>query len=312
MRVVVIGAGGVGGYLAHRLASAGHAVGVIARGAHLAAIRADGLTLLAPDGSRSTVQPAIATEDGAAAGPADLAIFAVKGQDLDGAIATARPALADGGHALSMLNGVEGPDRLAAAFGADRALIGIARISSVIEAPGVVRQVTAMASFTVGDHEGRQDRPPVPAIRALFSAAGIDTPACADVAADLWRKLSNLAPIAAVTAGARTDIGTARSSPALRALLEDLIAEVLAVAAARGIALPSDTAARGMAAIDRLPAEMRASLAHDLAAGKPLETDWLSGAVVRLGADAGVAAPAHQAVAALLAPYRNGAAMGAG
>ena len=101
MRIAIIGAGGVGGYLAARLAADGAEVAVLARGAHLAAIRAHGLTLVESDGTAQTVRPAVATDRGEELGPADLAIFAVKGQDMAGAIAAARPALAEGGHALS-------------------------------------------------------------------------------------------------------------------------------------------------------------------------------------------------------------------
>jgi len=308
MRVAVIGAGGVGGYLAHRLIAGGAEVAVLARGAHLDAIRAQGLTLIEHDGTEEAQRPAIATDRGAEIGPADLAIFAVKGQDLGGAIAEAREIVVGECMALSLLNGVEGPGMLAHAFGRDRALAGIARISAFIEAPGRVAKVTEFAGFTIGDMDGRQDRAPVPTIRALFHAAGIRAPDCADVTAELWLKCVQLTALAGVTAGGRCDIATARAVPELRALMQRLIAETIAVAAARGIALPEDTAARTMHSLDRLPGQMRASLAHDLAAGKPLETDWLNGAVARLGAKAGVATPAHETVAALLAPYRDGAA----
>lgn len=306
MRVAVIGAGGVGGFIAHRLAAAGVAVSVLARGAHLAAIRAQGLTLVAADGAVST-EPVAAAERGDALGAADLAVFAVKGQDMASAIEAARPVLADGGHALSLLNGVDGPGMLADAFGRARALIGIARISAFIEAPGRIRTATPWARFTVGDMEGGQDRAPVPEIRAAFQAAGLDMPESADVRADLWAKFVQLTALAAATAGARTDIGTVRSVPELAALVETLVEEALAVARAHGIALPEDTGARTMRSFETLPHGMRASLAHDLAAGKRLETDWLSGAVVRLGREAGVPTPAHRTVAALLAPYRDGA-----
>ncbi len=310
LRVAVVGAGGVGGYLAHRLIAAGHAVAVLARGAHLAAIRERGLTLADDHSGEETLRPAAASDRGEDLGPADLAVFAVKGQDLDGAIEAARPILSDGGHALSLLNGVEGPERLAAAFGPARALAGIARISAVIEAPGRVRKVTPWASFTIGTLDGRQDRAPVPELLALLRDAGITAPDCADVRADLWRKFVGLSAFSAVTAGARADIATVLATPELRALLERLIDEALALAAARGVDLGAEAKAAQMTASEGLPGAMRASLAHDLAAGKPLEIDWLSGAVARLGAEAGLETPAHRTVAALLAPYRTGAPAG--
>ena len=310
MRIAIIGAGGVGGYLAHRLAAAGEEVAVLARGPHLAAIRERGLTLADDHAGEAAVRPALATDDGGEIGPADLAVFTVKGQDMAGAIEAARPVMAGGGHALSFLNGVEGPGMLADTFGRSRALQGIARISALIEAPGRVRKVTRFARFLIGDMDGRQDRAPVPAIRETFAAAGIDAPDCADVCVELWMKAVQLTTLAAITAGARCDIATARATPELMELAATLVAEAAGVARACGIRLPDDSEKTTLASLEKLPDGMRASLAHDLAAGKRLETDWLSGAVARLGAEAGVATPAHRMVAALLAPYRDGAAPG--
>ncbi|MGR3716425.1 MAG: ketopantoate reductase family protein, partial [Thermohalobaculum sp.] len=134
MRFAIIGTGGIGGYLAAKLIAAGADVAVLARGAHLAAIRDKGLTLRdADDGADGeiTVRPAIATDDGEALGVADVAVFAVKGQDLAIAIETARPAIGPQTLALPFLNGVEAHALLAEAYGADRALIGVAQISAL-------------------------------------------------------------------------------------------------------------------------------------------------------------------------------------
>lgn len=306
-RIAIIGAGGVGGYLAHRLCAAGHEVAVLARGAHLAAIRARGLTLAdTGDAAPETVRPAIATEDPGEIGPVDLAVFAVKGQDMEDAVAASAPLMAAGGHAVSFLNGIEGPEVLARAYGRDRALQGIARISAVIEAPGTIRKFTEFANYVIGDMDGGQGRAPVPEIRALFEAAGIGAPECADVTEALWVKFVGLTAFAAITAGARTDCATMLAVPELRDLTEALIDECIAVATARGVSLSPEAKADTLSFMATLPAAMRASLAHDLSAGKRLETDWLSGAVVRLGAELGVATPAHRTVAALLAPYRDG------
>jgi len=305
MQIAIIGAGGVGGYLAHRLIEAGHEVSILARGRHLAAIRDAGLVLDAGDGGRAA-KPALATDDPGALGASDLVIVAVKGQDLPPLIPRLGPVMGDAGIALPFLNGVDAPDMLARAFGPDRALIGTARISAYIDGPGRVRQVTEHASFTFGTLEGRQSVAPVPAIREAFEAAGITAPAHPDLRVELWQKFIALTAIAAVTAASRCDIGRAMATPELKALLGRLMEECVAVGRARGIAVPEGVVAKSMAFMATLPPEMRASLAHDLAAGKPLELDWLSGAVVRLGDEVGVDAPAHRTVTALLALYRAG------
>lgn len=306
MRYAIIGAGGVGGYLAVKLAAAGQEVAVLARGAHLEAIRERGLTLR--DGeTETTIQPTAASDDGAELGSADVAIFTVKGQDLAGAIESARPVLGPETLALPFLNGVEAPGILAEAFGPARAAVGIARISAYIESPGVVRKATPSADFLIGGHDGGQDDPRIGRALDEFRAAGILAPERRDVRLDLWQKFVFLTAVSATTAGARCDLGTVRGTPELWSLFRRLVEEVAAVARACGVAMDPDAADRAVAAAEKMPADMRASLAHDLAAGKRLETDWLSGAVVRLGRESGVETPSHAAVAALLAPWRDGA-----
>ena len=120
MRYAIIGTGGIGGYLAARLVEAGHEVAVLARGAHLAAIRENGLTLRPHEAEAVSVRPAVATDKGAELGAADVVIFAVKGQDLAAAIEEARPAMGPESVALPFLNGVEAPARLARRRPADR------------------------------------------------------------------------------------------------------------------------------------------------------------------------------------------------
>ena len=305
LRYAVIGTGGIGGYIAARLVAAGADVAVLARGAHLSAIRDKGLTLRDADGE-ITVDPAVATDDGEELGAADVTIFAVKGQDLATAIEAARPAIGPETLALPFLNGVEAHSLLAGAYGADRALVGIAHISALIAGPGVIQKASPFADFYIGGLDGRQDAPRVAEIIGNFRAAGIGAPDRKDVLVDLWQKFVFLTALSGTTAGARADIGTVRDTPELWALYRRLAEEAAAVGRARGVALAEDAIDKAVYFAERLPAEVRASLAHDLAAGKPLEIDWLSGAVARLGREAGVETPSHAAVAALLAPWREG------
>ncbi|MEM9782509.1 MAG: 2-dehydropantoate 2-reductase [Pseudomonadota bacterium] len=310
MRVSVVGAGGVGGMLAVRLAAAGTPVGVIARGAHLAAMQDGPLVLQTPE---ETVEaPATAAADGAALvaamgtpGPEDIVVFAVKGQDLDGAMEAAAPLMAGGAPVLPFLNGVEATARLDARYGSGRSLIGIARIGAHIGTPGRIMQTTPRASYVIGLPDGSQDGAAA-AVRRCFQNAGITVPDCEDVRLELWRKFSMLAPFAGTTAGARTDAVGVCATPALLDLYRALSEEVVALAAAEGVALPADTTEQGISMIGRFQPGVRSSMSHDLDVGKPIELDWLNGAVVRLSAAHGLAAPANAAVAALLTPFRDG------
>lgn len=307
MDILMIGAGGVGGFLAARLIPAGHSVSFLARGAHLDAIRAKGLRLV-ENGVETVAHPVAAADDLAKLPPADLAVFAVKGQDLDGVIAAYRPHARADTLVLPFQNGVDAPDLLAAAFGADNTLTGVARIFSNITAPGVVTQYGGANSFTIGDYSGHQAGPRVAAVIGAFRASGITVPDCADVTVDLWRKFVLFNAVSGATAAARCRMRDIRANPELFVFFRGLMEEVEAVARARGVALPENVVEETLRFAAKLPDEARSSTAHDLDHGKPIEVDRICGAVARMGRELGVATPNSAAVAALLAPWRNGGA----
>ncbi|MGM0586730.1 MAG: ketopantoate reductase family protein [Pseudomonadota bacterium] len=305
MRVCVFGAGGIGGYLAVRLAAAGNPVSVVARGAHLAAIREKGLALEERSGRRTVVEVA-ASDDAVALGAQDLVIFAVKAHQLEGAIAQAGPLMEGGAVALPILNGVAATPMLEAAFGEGRALIGVARISAEITEPGVIGRLDAETGVILGDREGRQDTEPAASVRAMLNEAGAPAPESRDVRADLWAKLVTWNGGGTLSAAARCDFGTIQRTPELRALYRRLLDEALAVALAEGAPLATDLAEKAAGRLDAMSPEIRSSMAADLEAGKPLELDYLTGAVARMGRELGVPVPATEAMAAVLAPYRDG------
>jgi 2-dehydropantoate 2-reductase len=303
MRVAVVGAGGVGGYLAGRLVCAGVDTVVVARGAHLAAIRERGLTLKEPDGA-ATRRPALATDDPAAAGPCDAVLVAVKGQDLGG-LALA-PLLGPETVVAPFLNGVEATERLDAALGAGRSLAGVARISATITAPGEVTRHSGWARFEIGEPDGART-PRLARLAALLEGAGIAVETPADPMRALWSKFLMLGPFSGVTALARCDAATLRAEPLLVGLYRRLAEETAAVATARGVPLGAPDVEGVVATLAGLPPDMRASLCWDVMAGKPLEVEWLAGAVCRLGAAAGIDTPMNDAVRAALAPWAAGA-----
>ncbi|MEM6824464.1 MAG: 2-dehydropantoate 2-reductase N-terminal domain-containing protein, partial [Pseudomonadota bacterium] len=137
MKIAIVGAGGIGGYLAVKLIVAGAEVALVARGSHRAAIAQRGLRLVEPDGG-VTVRPPVLTDDLGEIGPQDLVIVAVKAHQLTEAITQLHPALGPETRVLPFQNGVDAPDLVARSFGRDRALIGVARIFANITAPGVI------------------------------------------------------------------------------------------------------------------------------------------------------------------------------
>lgn len=303
-RIVFVGAGGVGGYFGGQLARAGADVAFVARGAHLAAIREQGLTVLSEPAPVGPLKVA-ADDDAARLGPADIVVIAVKLRDTDAAIEQARPLMGDDTAIVSLQNGVDAVDRLSAAFGAKRVLGGVAHISSFVEKPGTIRHVGTLARVTVGELDGRAT-PRLERFVAALRAAGVDVATPADIRAAIWEKFAFLSTFSGMTTVCRLPIGPIRSDPHARGVLERAFAESVAVAAASGVKIDVD-AQRLMVFADRLPAQMKASMLGDLERGAALELPWLSGAVSRIGRERGVPTPTHDAIVAALLAFAQGA-----
>jgi 2-dehydropantoate 2-reductase len=306
MRIAVMGAGGVGGYFGARLAQAGHDVAFVARGRHLAAIRARGLTVTSALGDVHLPAP-VATDDPASLPPAAVVLFAVKLPDTEAAAAQVKPLLAGGGVVVPFQNGVESVERIAAVVGAGRVLGGVAYIAAKIGEPGVVVHTGTMARLRFGTTAPGQDAAAAALLAACRSAA-IDAEIVADIRKALWMKFAFLVALSGLTGVTRQPIGVIRADPDLRATLEAAIRETWTLARARGIALPDDFVSGQMTFADGLPPEMKASLLHDLEAGRPLEAPWLAGAVARMARESGVAAPVNATLYAVLKPWCAGAA----
>ncbi len=303
MRIAVMGAGGVGGYFGGRLAQAGHEVSFVARGKHLEAIRAKGLTLKSPLGD--AVIKVRAAEDPAELGIADVVLFAVKLWDTESAAERIRPLMDKGGVVIPFQNGVESIERVGKVLGPERVMGGAAYIAGRIGEPGVIVQTGQMARLRFGPVLPAQKKA-AEAFLAACKDAKIDSELTDDIVRVLWEKFVLLVAISATTTVTRKTVGVVRADRDLRWLLESVMRETWTVARKRGIALPEDFVAKTLAFVDGLPAEMRASMAADLEAGGKLEAPWLSGAVARMAQEAGLEAPANRAVFAALKPYLNG------
>lgn len=303
MRIAIMGAGGVGGYFGARLAQAGHDVTFIARGRHLEALKASGLTLKSALGD--AILKVKAVDRAADAGPAEIALFAVKLWDTEESATQLRPVVASGGFVIPFQNGVESVARIGAILGKERVMGGAAYIAGRIGEPGVIVHTGTIARLRFGPVVPAQ-RSAAQAFHAACTAANIDCELAEDIERVLWEKFVLLVAISATTAVSRKTIGVVRADPDLRWLLETVMRETWAVGRKRGVALADDLVAKTLAQAETFPPEMRASMAADLEAGGKLEAPWLSGAVARMAAEAGMEAPANRAVFAALKPYLNG------
>ncbi len=304
LRIAVMGSGGLGGYFGARLAKGGADVAFIARGAHLAAMREKGLTIESAH-EPLHLERVNATDDPGTIGRVDMVMFGVKLWDTETAARAILPAIGPDTGLISFQNGVQKDDMLRPIVG-DAAIVGGAGyVATTIARPGVIAQTGAMQRLVFGEYDGRRS----PRVEAFYEACrrgGINAEIAADIRREIWQKFVFLVAIAGATTSIRRTIGPIRSHPLTRQFLLDLAREVVAVGRAHGVALPADFAEQRIAAADALPADMTASMHHDLERGNRLELAWLSGAVVDLGAKVGVATPMNRAVRDILVLHADG------
>lgn len=300
MRVAIYGTGGVGGYFGARLAADGHDVAFIARGEHLAAIRTGGLRLESVMGD-VLIHPARASDSPADIGPVDVVLLCVKTWQVADAAAATHPMLGPETFVVPLQNGVETPAILSKLLGRERVIGGLCGILSFVVGPGHIRHVGGATFIKFGELDNHKSER-VERLRAAFDKAGVRVEVPADIHVALWEKFTFVVPIGAVGSMAGAPIGAVRSVPATRALLEHCVDEIASVARARGIWLRSDIVPRTMAAIDAITPEGTSSLQRDIAAGRCSELEAWVGAVVRLGAEAGVATPTHEFIYSALLP----------
>lgn len=306
MRIAVMGTGGVGGYFGARLARAGNEVAFVARGAHLAAMRANGLRIESAGGD--VVLPNVrATDDPSSLEPVDVVMFCVKLWDVEEAAHSIASLLTGAGVVVAFQNGIDSPDILRRVVGDAHVLGGVAYIAATIRAPGIIAHTGTMARLRVGAFDERLTSRAQAFVDACTSA-GIDAELAPDIRRAIWEKFVFLAALSGVTALSRQAVGGVRGDPDLRTAFEAAMKEIVSLARARDVVLPDDFLPRQMRAIDGLPAEMRSSMQNDLLSGRRLEAPWLCGRVAGLAAEAGIGAPVNATIYAGLKPFVNGAA----
>jgi 2-dehydropantoate 2-reductase len=294
MRIAIYGSGGVGGNFGARLAGAGADVTFIARGEHLRAIQENGLRVETQDGE-ITVKPAKATDDPSQVGEVDVILIALKAWQVTDAAHAMRPMIGPDTAVVPLQNGVEAPSQIAAVLGSKHTMAGLCGTISFIVAPGRIRNVGAINFIRFGELDNRRSERAGRLLQA-FAKTQVKAEIPVDVLRALWEKFVFIASFGGMALLTRAPIGIIRAIPETRRLLERCMQEVRAVARARKIALADTVVADTMDFVDSLPAAATTSLQRDVADGKPSELEAWSGAVVRLGREAGVATPMHELV----------------
>jgi len=304
MKIVMMGSGGVGGYFGGRLAAGGANVHFVARGAHLEAMRSQGLTIEGGPAPFHLSQVS-ATNDPSSIDVADLVLIAVKLWDTAAAIEQVKPIVGPHTTVISFQNGVLKDRYLIDAFGVSRVMGGVGYIATTIDRPGVIRQTGRMQRLLFGELDGTTSERGQRLLEVCLKG-GIAAQLSADIQREIWQKYVFLVGLAGTTTTIRKPIGLIRENAQTRAFLRDVMREVVAVARGQKIDLPSDYAEHCLALVDDVARDMTSSMHHDLERGNRLEVRWLSGGVVELGEAVGVPTPLNRAIADILALHAAG------
>ncbi len=299
MRVLVMGAGSVGGYYGGLLAQVGHDVTLVARGPHLAAIQKHGLEIRNGEGPVARLPVRAVATPAEAAGDPDLVLFTVKCYDTIPAAEALRPAVGPATAVLPLQNGVDSADRLAAILGRERVLIGTTLVQATLEEPGVIIALPTYQRITFGEPTG-EVTPRVEAIAQALGEAGITVTVTTDPQHAVWQKFVGLAAIATLESACMAPRGALWDIPEAVAVYQQLMAEAVAVGRSAGVAL-SDADVETILATHRLAAlSSKTSMQVDFERRRRVELEQLTGAVVRMGRELAVPTPTFATLYAAL------------
>jgi len=319
MRFAILGSGAVGGYFGAKLARAGQDVTFIARGAHLDAIRTTGLQVQSAKLGDFTVRAA-AHSDTATVGPVDVVIVSVKAYDNATALPMLAPMIGPKTVVLTLQNGVDSSDQVAAVVGERHVLGGTTYVATALEGPGLIVQtgvhrsiifgevfgLPADASATVGNVS--RITPRVQAIADVLGAADIDVTPVADARVPIWDKFVYLVAFSGFTGAARLPIGPVWQHEHAREMFDAASREIAAIAKAEGITISANRFETLQEYMTNIPPSTRSSLLIDLQTGKRIEVEALQGAAVRRARKHGVPVPIVSTLYALLKPWEHGPA----
>lgn len=305
MRVAIVGAGGVGGYLGVRLEQSGQDVTWLVRGRSLAHLREIGIALRSPLGD-VTLGPQQASDSPEALGRADLLIVTVKLYDLGDLAPRLRPLIGPRTAVLPLQNGVETYAMLAAYLPTEALLKGTVAIKSRLASPGEIVCKSPFCRIKIGEGAGAPGERVQRIVAVLNACIGVEAAVSADIDSDIWKKFVMLASFSAVSCLARASIGEVLDSSEARELVIAAANEAAAVGRALGVALPLDVPELVLSQVRDMPKDGRPSMLEDLEAGRRLELNFLSGSVVRLGRQAGVPTPMHSLAFRVLAMHALG------
>jgi len=300
MRIAIFGTGGAGGYFGAQLARAGEEVVFIARGEHLKAIRQHGLRVDSTAGEM-LISTANASDDPLTVGLVDVVLLGVKTWQVSDSANLMRPLIGPDTFVVPLQNGVEAASQLSAVLGASQVVGGLCGTFSWVASPGVIRNLAGSDFIKFGELDNRSSER-CEHLRQAFERAGVKVEIPPDIEKALWEKLLLVAGHGGIGAVAQAPVGIVRSLPETRRLIEQCMREILAVGRARGVNLSDDAVKNALGFVDKAAPTATTSMYRDIAAGKPSELEAWTGAIVRLGKEAGVPTPLNEFIYNSLLP----------
>jgi 2-dehydropantoate 2-reductase len=300
MKIAIMGAGGMGAYYGGLLAMKRHEVTFIARGAHLQAILSHGLQVKSVFGDFQ-VAPARATDAPDKDGPVDLILFCTKTYDTDEAAQAAKALVGSATTVLSLQNGIDAVERIGRAVGVGHMIAGATWISSAIEAPGVIKQISGFRRVVIGELDGRIT-PRIQGIHDAFKETGINIELSHHIMQVLWTKFVFIAAASGFGSVTRLPIGSYRSVPETRILVTRLMQETAALAAAQHVSLDADVVEQSLAFMDQNAPHIKPSMQLDVESGHKMELESIIGVISRKGRELGVPTPVADLIYGALLP----------
>lgn len=289
MKILIMGTGGVGGYYGGLLAQQGNEVTFIARGAHLYALRHEGLKVQSVHGDFH-IFPASATDEPINVGAVDLILFCVKTYNTDDAAQAIRPAVGAKTVVMSLQNGVDAAERLGKVLGAEHVVGGATWLSSAVESPGVIKQISQFRRIVFGElGGGRSER--VESIFRVLNQTGITVELSENVLKVLWTKFVFISAVSSIGSLTRLPMGDYRSVPQSRGLITSIMQEVEALARAQDILLDPDVVQKSLEFMDGAAPHIKPSMQLDVESGRRTELESMVGVIGRKGRELGLATP---------------------
>jgi 2-dehydropantoate 2-reductase len=289
MRVLVVGAGAIGGYFGGRLLQAGRDVTFLVRPRRASELAAAGLVIKSPNGDVTLANPPTVQAD-TIKDKFDVVLLSCKAFDLDDAIKSFAPAVGPRSSIIPLLNGMLHLDVLDEKFGRERVLGGLCAIAVTLNEKREVVQLMPMQSLTFGERDGKMtDR--VRAIADVFASGNFGSVLSDNVLQDMWEKWVFLASIAASTSLMRAPVGSILAAPGGREFLLGILDECKAVATAEGYPPRAAFLDRTVTMLTAEGSPMTASMYRDIKAGLPVEADHVIGDLIARGDAAKVPVP---------------------